>query len=1042
MSVSRLLKKISAMIGLVSLSLLIALPAMAGITGKISGKVIDKSSKDGLPGVSVRLDGTTMGAMTDLEGRYSINNIRPGEYTLKVSSVGYKTIQIGNVHVTADLTTKHDLVMEETILEGETVVITGQRDLVQKDQTATVRVASAEEIENLPVRDYKSVVGTSAGVVAFESNGAANNGRGGTATTASNLPTLNVRGGRSNQVAFIVDGASVQDPITGNTTVSIAPDAIGEIVIMTGGFNAEYGRIMSGAVNVTTKRGQKAYHGKVGALTDNLGLGSEPQDYNIYDLSFSGPLIPGNDKINFFFSGSRTWQGNRTPRANIATDIYDIVANTETVTLPNGTEIVGYSQKFGDNIDKLSNGVLANNETSSWSWSGKFGFDMADNVKLDVSFLGSSDNFHSFTNTYVFNSNHNTYFEDRNSAVNAKLTYQASKKTFVTVGGNYFATERFTGDGVHKRDLRAYGRPGGIYLFDQTQMFVSWDDINGATDKTYKNRGWNQASWGAEAATWDSVTFVDDGDESYVYDDYFLRSSSYVGMDVDVTSQVHEDHEVKFGFDVQRHELRYFDNVFPTRSAAQYVTESYEKGNQDVDQYGYRYDPISNKVVEDDDPTGNGVDGPKKPTTLAFYLQDKFEYEGLVLNFGMRYDYVDPKTKRLKYAENPLSGCDPEPFSDDDRTIPNPRYDPACEGHSNSKLESDELVASKAQTAFSPRLGIGFPVTDRTVFHASYGWFYQQPNLFDMYVSYRYLEYMITDGGYFNSFGNPNLNWEKTIAYEVGLSQQLSETSALEVTAYYKTIEDLVQVRQVRSTPSGHASYRNSDFGTVKGFDFSYFSQRLNNLQMNLSYSLSWAAGTGSGSNSTRNIAWTGEEPPRTTAALDFDQRHKATFSLDYRYKADAPVALLNNFGVNVLGSFASGTPYTPQKPYNEATLGSAQTEPAGPINSRYMSGVFRMDLKANKSFKLGGLDMNVYVWVLNLLDRNNATDAWEASGDPQSTGFLNTDLGRAAVNDPAVANPHDSSGLTATQKYILAEHHPSNYDVPRLVRFGVDLNF
>jgi hypothetical protein len=164
------------------------------------------------------------------------------------------------------------------------------------------------------------------------------------------------------------------------------------------------------------------------------------------------------------------------------------------------------------------------------------------------------------------------------------------------------------------------------------------------------------------------------------------------------------------------------------------------------------------------------------------------------------------------------------------------------------------------------------------------------------------------------------------------------------------------------------------------------------------------------------------------------------TFNTDYRYTDNAPVSLLNNVGVNLLGSFASGTPYTPAKLWNEVTLGAGAAEPIGPINSRVGPYTFRVDMKANKAISLAGLDLNMYVWVLNLLDRENAIGVYESSGDPQSTTYAQSEEGRAVIE--ANSEPHDSSGLTAEQKYKLAEQDPELFDTPRIVRFGVELSF
>src|SRR5262249_22685268 len=139
---------------------------------------------------------------------------------------------------------------------------------------------------------------------------------------ANNGPTLILRGGRPNETAYFVDGFSQQDPLTGNSTTAINNNAIEEVVLLNGGFNAEYGRIMSGVVNVITKEGAERYSGSLEGVTDNLtGTGeklfnSRVYDYNIYDGAFGGPLVPGKDYGSFYLSGQRRWQRDRSPRAN------------------------------------------------------------------------------------------------------------------------------------------------------------------------------------------------------------------------------------------------------------------------------------------------------------------------------------------------------------------------------------------------------------------------------------------------------------------------------------------------------------------------------------------------------------------------------------------------------------------------------------------------------------------------------------------------------------------------------------------------------
>ena len=189
-------------------------------------------------------------------------------------------------------------------------------------------------------------------------------------------------------------------------------------------------------------------------------------------------------------------------------------------------------------------------------------------------------------------------------------------------------------------------------------------------------------------------------------------------------------------------------------------------------------------------------------------------------------------------------------------------------------LTAADLTDAKTYSRVSPRLGVGFPVTTQTVLHVNWGQFYQQPNLQDLYVSYRFLDYKVRKGGYYVPFGNPNLKPELTTAYEVGVAHQLSPVAKVDLSVYYKDVKDLVQVANIPSKPYSFASFRNKDFATLKGIDLGLTLRRINHVQGNLSYSLSSAKGTGSVSNTQRNIAWTASEPPHQTSALDFDQRH------------------------------------------------------------------------------------------------------------------------------------------------------------------------
>lgn len=218
---------------------------IGGNTGKIKGQILDKKNDEGLTGVNVVVINTDYGAATDNDGYYFINNIPPGTYTLKLMMIGYKSVQIENVIVHTDLSTELNYFMESQVLKGETVTVTAERFVVKKDVTNKLSIVSGDDIsEKIPVSSINDVLATQAGFVEDKGGG------------------LHLRGGRDDEVAYYIDGVLVEDPIGGGLGTGIDINAISELSVMTGGFNAEYGDAMSGIINVTTKDGGNIYQGK------------------------------------------------------------------------------------------------------------------------------------------------------------------------------------------------------------------------------------------------------------------------------------------------------------------------------------------------------------------------------------------------------------------------------------------------------------------------------------------------------------------------------------------------------------------------------------------------------------------------------------------------------------------------------------------------------------------------------------------------------------------------------------------------------------
>jgi len=286
--------------------------------------------------------------------------------------------------------------------------------------------------------------------------------------------------------------------------------------------------------------------------------------------------------------------------------------------------------------------------------------------------------------------------------------------------------------------------------------------------------------------------------------------------------------------------------------------------------------------------------------------------------------------------------------------------------------------------------------------------------------------------------------WQSaTTAYELGIQHTPSERSRIEASAYYKDVKDLVEITNIPSAPNAFSSYRNRDFATIKGLDLSYTLRRTGLVSFNASYSLSWARGTGSLSQTQRNIAWYAAETPKMSSPLAFDQRHKLSANFDFRYdKGQGPTwhgnHILENAGINLLANASSGTPYTPTKVYNEVTLANTASEPSGPVDARYGPWTFQVDAKMGKTIAIGHQNLELYIWALNIFNRDNVYTVYTSSGSAVTTNWLETAEGQAFIEGNA--SKYGTDG--AVQRYQLAEQSPLLHGVPRMVRFGAKLNF
>ena len=289
-------------------------------TGKIAGRIVEANSGTPMPGAAIRIEGTTLGDAADNDGYYSIINVKPGTYTLVASMIGYATLRVENVEVSVDRTTRVNAELQESIIEGEEIVVVAQRPLIEQDRTTSVSYISAESIENLPVQEFQDLLQLQPGVT-YDASG-----------------RLHLRGGRHGEVAYMIDGIPVTDQFSGGSKIEIKNSWVQELQVISGTFNAEYGQAQSGVINVVSKEGRSTFGGSTSFYAGSYLTSRDDVFRNVAMPGFSEfngefsldgpiPLLPaGSFLINGRLLDSDGWLfGERRMRIDDTVPIQDFI---------------------------------------------------------------------------------------------------------------------------------------------------------------------------------------------------------------------------------------------------------------------------------------------------------------------------------------------------------------------------------------------------------------------------------------------------------------------------------------------------------------------------------------------------------------------------------------------------------------------------------------------------------------------------------------------------------------------------------------------
>lgn len=996
------------MLGITVVSILVIFEiAVGGTTGKISGVVKDKETQEPLPGVNIVLEDTQIGAATGMNGEYVIINIPPGIYTMRVSMMGYKEMRVENVRVSIDLTTNQNIELEETVLEvGETVTVVAERPLVQRDMTSSLSSVGSSDIEVLPASNISDVLQLQAGVVRDGGN-------------------FHIRGGRANEVTFWVDGVEVTDVYSGQSMgARIENNAVQELQVVSGTFNAEYGKAMAGIINVITKEGGQKYSGKVDVYTGDYvsnndvfsvlekvttrenpdtGVLEEVEHLEnplsklnpIYngDVSFSGPVPFLGDKLTFFLNGRYVSREGY---------LY-------------GREWFKPQGLPGDSsLTPMTSGY-------DYSGIGKLTYRVSPSIKLNYQFIGSqshNDRSYSRGNRFVpgavpqSNSHSYTHMLSLIQTLSKSTFYELRVSTMSTESESYLYEDptkmphflvRIPADSLNPEMVIDPSTQEGSTLLDSIKYadvdykwFIDPDNAEGYVDPD-SSASPTSFSYN-RAGTNNSLSF---------------RNYSFWDFKLDMTSQINQQHQIKAGVEVKLHELkRDTYTLIPGKTAG---------GTEEIIPFTPTVPDVSS--LSRDKYTQN-------PHEISAYLQDKIELKEMIVNVGLRLDYFDANTTI------PTDPRDPDiynPFRDEN--IYKNWVEPT-EPMSPSELEAYKATFTKytpeeraefmrtdvdPKVSVSPRIGISYPITARGIIHFSYGHFLGMPGFQYLYNN---SAYKLQSGGGNSLLGNPDLEPERTVHYEIGLQQQLSDDIGLKTTLFYKDTRDWVGATPLLKTvrPSvAYSRYRNEDYSNVYGLTLELERRFTQTFAAGLDYTYQLAEGTYSNpSDAYDNIyndSATPDEPRKAMVPMNWDQRHTLNIYLT-----------MQRWGwlVSLIERYRSGQPYTPTVSKGEITGASSYV--GWTTNSEYKPAINSLDVRIMKTFDVASMKLRLYTIIYNLLDQKGQRNVYGETGTANFSANLLTDY--PGYNPERIGTYNENL------------RRPEWYQAPREIQVGLAIEF
>ena len=983
-----------------TLALLVGAPSAAAwaqqTTGKIQGRVIDAQTRQPLAGATVTVVGTNYGNITNADGYYFINNVPAGVHDIQAQFIGYQTVTVQGQRVLAGQTADVIFELSTQALTIEGITVQGERNpLVPRDQTQTKAIITSEVVDAMPAEDVRSVIALQPGVV----------------ETNSALGQV-IRGGRPGEAAVYVDGVLVRNFAVGSQgELTLQTNAVEEVDVLLGGYGAEYGQAQSGVINLVSKGGGTRWSGAVSFETDQIEI-ENSYGYSRLEMSVSGPIF--GEKLGISLSGTAIGQEDATPtfmgcdvgrltfQSVVDGSDFEYCMGQTRFFRPTGT----FTADENDPNIKIADFEEIKGLGKKKPWNN------ADSYNLNFTVRGTP------TATTRYNAGV-TFTRDQRRFFNPQLQFRPyalaarREKSWLVRGGLEQVLYQGAESGATLRINVGYGQDG----FAQGPLGKTLaDTLAVLRGEKYPMKG-----------DFLGFTFADFRFpfEGHFTIDKVLAHIERMKQDPSLNSLVPLetliDPETGQPFTIDRavelFDTRYgLDNPFGIQDFLQqglagygWRTEKTLSFRVDLDWQANRWNRIGlgaevyKKQIANLTGFGTGIGSlslvaptfqnvyKADPIIAGFYAKDRLDLGEIVVELGARVDYFKSD---VLYPE--LPGF----------------FLPIRVG---DQLFTPNFIKQEPQLQFSPRLGVGFPVTENTQFRLSYGHFTQVPPLNMLFSGVNADLNKVNPNAI---FGRP-IEFGRTIGYEVGITHSFDESTVLDIAAYSREKQGDIAFRTglLEYPGTGPQTVRfltNGDFGYVRGAD-ARFSRRFSNLlNVQLGYSLLDTRSTGSDpqdylrtlGRQTDPVTGMAIPPAQAAFPTDFDQTH--TISLAGIITTPRDIMRDNRFANAVLRDLTASVAFQARsgRPYTRTTTAGATSNINGPdpvfaepINQSRLPWTYTSNLRLGRDIAVRSSRMNVYLSVRNLLNYKNVLEVFTETQSPLNPGLdfvLNNTLGAA----------------------------------------------